>query len=332
MPKNLIIIGSTGNVGTQALEVVRANPNDFTIVGLVAHSNQIILDRQVEEFKPKYGGILCNEKLANMVTQPDVDIVLFACRTADQIDVLKAAIKAKKHIAIANKEMIVEYGEEIMPLVRESGCTFIPVDSEHNAIFQILQNRDPKDIEKVILPCSGGALYSCPKYKFDAVSIEQALDHPKWKMGKKITIDSATLMNKAIEIIEAKYLFDLEPDQIEVLIHPECIVHGIVQFKDGSSIAHMGFPDMKIPISHALYYPEVSQNTLPRFSLADKTLTFQKPDTKKFPSIDFAYNALRKRGDYPKKLNQANDQAVDMFLNGEIKFSEIFEYVEKNTF
>lgn len=326
MPKNIIIIGSTGNVGTQALEVVRANTDDFTIVGLVAHSNQIELDKQIDEFKPKYGGTLCNQKLIEMITQPDVDIVLFACRSANHIDALKAAIKANKHIAIANKEMIVEHGEEIMPLVRESGCTFIPVDSEHNAIFQILQNHKHDDIEKIILPCSGGAVYNSD---LSNVTPEKALDHPKWNMGKKITIDSATLMNKAIEIIEAKYLFDLEPDQIEVLIHPECIVHGIVQFKDGSSIAHMGFPDMKIPISHALYYPQVQSNTLPRFDLTDKTLTFQKPNTTKFPSIDFAYNALRKRGDYPKKLNQANDKAVEKFLNGDIKFSEIFEYVAK---
>lgn len=326
MPKNLIIIGSTGNIGTQALEVVRANPDDFTIVGLVAHSNQAALDSQVDEFKPKYGETLCNEELIKMITQPDVDIVLFACRSANHLNALKAAIKAEKHIAIANKEMIVEHGEEIMPLVKQHDCIFVPVDSEHNAIFQILQNRSHNDIEKIILPCSGGAVYNSD---LSEVTPEKALDHPKWNMGKKITIDSATLMNKAIEIIEAKYLFDLEPDQIEVLIHPECIVHGIVQFKDGSSVAHMGFPDMKIPISHALYYPEVKQNTLPRFDLTDKTLTFQKPDTKKFPSIDFAYNALRRRGDYPKKLNQANDQAVEKFLNNEIKFNEIFEYVAK---
>ncbi len=329
MSKNLIIIGSTGNIGTQTLEVVRANSDDFTIVGLVAHSNQTALDSQVEEFKPKYGGTLCNEELIKMITQLDVDVVLFACRTANHIEALKVAIKANKHIAIANKEMIVEHGEEIMPLVKQHDCIFIPVDSEHNAIFQILQNHKHDEIEKIILPCSGGAVYNSD---LNNVTPKKALDHPKWNMGKKITIDSATLMNKAIEIIEAKYLFDLEPDQIEVLVHPECIVHGIVQFKDGSSIAHMGFPDMKIPISHALYYPEVKQNTFPRVDLKNTTLTFLEPDTKKFPSIDFAYNALRKHGDYPKKLSQANNEAVDKFLNGEIKFNEIFEHVAKNTF
>lgn len=326
MPKNLIIIGSTGNIGMQALDVVRANANDFNIVGLAAHSNQTELDKQINEFKPKYAGTLCNRELENMVTQPDVDTILFACRSADNIEVLKAAIKADKHIAIANKEMIVEHGEEIMSLVHESNCVFVPVDSEHNAIFQILQNRNHKDIEKITITCSGGALYN---EDLENANLEQVLNHPKWNMGQKITIDSATLMNKAIEIIEAKYLFDLDPEQIEVLIHPECIVHGIVHFKDGTSIAHMGYPDMKIPISNALYYPEVKQNILPRIDLTNQTLTFLQPNTKKFPSLNFAYNALRLRGDYPKKLCQANNNAVDKFVNGEIKFQEIFEYIQK---
>jgi 1-deoxy-D-xylulose-5-phosphate reductoisomerase len=324
MPKNLIIIGSTGNIGSQTLEIVRKNSQDFTIVGLAAHTNQTELDEQIKEFNPKYGGTLCSKQLLEMVTQPDVDIILFACRSADHLDILKAAIKTDKHIAIANKEIIVEHGEEIMPLINPE--KFIPVDSEHNAIFQILQGRNPKDIEKITITCSGGSLYS---EDLDNVTLEQALNHPKWDMGQKITIDSATLMNKAIEIIEAKYLFNLEPDQIEVLVHPECIVHGIVHFKDGSSIAHMGYPDMKIPITHALYYPEVKKNTLPRINLADKTLTFLKPNTEKFPSINFAYNALRLRGDYPKKLSQANNEAVDKFVNGEIKFKEIFEHIKE---
>ncbi|MFC1599644.1 1-deoxy-D-xylulose-5-phosphate reductoisomerase [Patescibacteria group bacterium] len=324
MPKNLIIIGSTGNIGTQALEVVRENPSDFTVVGLAAHSNQEKLDQQILEFNPKYGGTLCSKELTNMVTQSDVDVILFACSSADHLDVLKAAIKAEKHIAIANKEIIVEHGEEIMPLIHNA--TFVPVDSEHSAIFQILQNRDHKDIEKITLTCSGGSLYN---EDLENITLEQATSHPKWDMGQKITIDSATLMNKAIEIIEAKYLFDLEPDQIEVLVHPECIVHGIVHFKDGTSIAHMGYPDMKIPISYALYYPEVKQNTLPRVDLKNQTLTFLEPNTDKFPSIDFAYNALRLRGDYPKKLSRANNKAVEKFTQGEIKFKEIFNYISK---
>jgi len=327
MPKNLIIIGSTGNVGSQALDVVRSNPGDFTIIGLAAHSNQEKLDKQIKEFDPKYGGTLCSNELTEMVNQPDVDTILFACRSADHIDVLKAAIKTDKQIAIANKEMIVEHGEEIMQLINPE--KFIPVDSEHSAIFQILKGRDNKDIEKITLTCSGGALYN---EDLDQADLKKALNHPKWDMGEKITIDSATLMNKAIEIIEAKYLFNLEPDQIEVLVHPECIVHGIVHFNDGTAIAHMGYPDMKIPISYALYYPEVKQNNLPRADLANKTLTFLEPNTDKFPSINFAYNALRLRGDYPKKLSQANNEAVEKFTNGEIKFKEIFEHIEKQVF
>lgn len=323
MARNLIIIGSTGNIGMQALDIVRANPEDFNIVGLAAHSKQEMLDEQIQEFQPKYSGTLCNKELAKMVTQPDVDVILFACRSADNLDALKAAIKADKYIAIANKEIIVEHGEEIMRLINPE--KFIPVDSEHSAIFQILQNRNHEDIEKITITCSGGSLYNDD---LENVNLEKVLNHPKWNMGKKITIDSATLMNKAIEIIEAKYLFNLEPDQIEVLVHPECIVHGIVHFKDGSSIAHMGFPDMKIPISYALYYPEVKQNKLPRINLANKTLTFLTPNIEKFPSINFAYNALRLRGDYPKKLNQVNNEAVEKFINGEIKFKEIFKLVK----
>ena len=181
MPKNLIIIGSTGNIGTQALEVIRANSQDFTIAGLAAHSNQNALNDQIKEFNPKYSGTLCSAELLKMVTQPDIDIILFACRSTDHLDVLKAAIKADKHIAIANKEIIVEHGEEIMPLVRDSNCIFVPVDSEHSAIFQILQNRNSQDIEKITITCSGGSLYN---EDLENITLEQATSHPKWDMGQ----------------------------------------------------------------------------------------------------------------------------------------------------
>lgn len=328
MSKNIIIIGSTGSIGTQALDVVRTNSSDFNVVGLSAHKNQKLLDKQIAEFNPKYGGTLCENELEKMVLHDDVDIVLFGCRGTDLINVLVAAIKANKHIAIANKEMIVEFGEEIMQLVRSSDCKFIPVDSEHNAIFQILNNRDTRNVEKIVLTCSGGPFWNRPDLK--NITVEEALNHPKWKMGKKITIDSATLMNKAIEIIEAKYLFDLDPSQIEVLVHPECIVHGIVHFKDGSSIAHMGFPDMRIPISYALYYPDVKINNLPRFDLKGESLSFFEPDHDKFPSIKFAYSALKNRN--AAGLRKANDFAVEKFLKGEIEFEEIFQIIQKQTF
>jgi len=328
MPKNIVIIGSTGSIGTQALDIIRSNPGDFNIVGLSAHKNQKLLDEQVAEFKPEYGGTLCPDELQKMVIHDNVDIVLFACRGTDLINVLRTTIKADKHIAIANKEMIVEFGEEIMKMVRESKCKFIPVDSEHNAIFQILNNQKNREIEKITLTCSGGPFWNHPDLK--NITIDDALNHPKWKMGKKITIDSATLMNKAIEIIEAKYLFDLKPSQIEILIHPECIVHGIVHFKDGSSIAHMGFPDMRIPIAYSLYYPETKQNNLPRIDLKNIQLSFYEPDHQKFPSIKFAYDAIERKSE--KNLRQANDTAVEKFINGELAFDEIFEWVEKRTF
>lgn len=325
MSKNVIVIGSTGSIGTQTIDVIRANPGDFKTVGLSAHKNQALLNKQVVEFKPKYGGTLCGDELKKMVVKSDVDIVVFGCRGTDLIEVLQAAIEANKHIAIANKEMIVEFGEQIMQMVRKSNCMFIPVDSEHNAIFQILQNRDKSNIEKIILTCSGGPFWN--RDNLENITVKDALKHPKWKMGSRITIDSATLMNKAIEIIEAKYLFDLDPKQIEVLVHPECIVHGIVHFKDGSSIAHMGFPDMRIPISYALYYPEVKINNLPRFGLANQSLTFYDPDLQKFPSIQMAYDAIERKKE--AALRRANEQAVEKFINGEIEFKEIFELVEK---
>lgn len=325
MPKNIIIIGSTGSIGTQAIDIVRSNPGDFKIVGLSAHTNRDLLDKQVAEFKPKYGGTLCSGELGKMVIREDVDIVLFACRGTDLIEVLKAAIKVGKHIAMANKEMIVEYGEEIMLMVKNADCKFIPVDSEHNAIFQILKGRKKEDIEKIVLTCSGGPFWN--RENFNNITVEEALKHPKWKMGTRITIDSATLMNKAIEVIEAKYLFDLDPKQIEVLVHPECLVHGIVYFKDGSSIAHMGFPDMRIPISYALYYPEIKTNNLPRFGLANQSLSFYEPDTKKFPSIKMAYDAIERKKE--SALRRANEQAVEKFLAGEIEFNEIFEFAGK---
>lgn len=325
MRKNVVIIGSTGNIGTQALNVIRANPEDFCIAGLSAHKNTEFLDELVKEFNPKYGGTTNPEELCAMVAQNDVDIVLMACRGIDLINVLCSAIDAGKKIAMANKEMIVEFGDELMDRIKNSNCELIPVDSEHSAIFQIMQGRNFDDIEKIVLTCSGGPFYN--RENLQNITLDKALIHPKWQMGQRITIDSATLMNKAIEIIEAKYLFDLDPSQIEVLVHPECIVHGIVHFKDGSSIAHMGYPDMRLPISYAFYYPQIKVNNLPKVDLAGQSLSFFKPDNGKFPSINFAYKALNNRN--AAGLRKANDQAVDKFINGEITFEEIFKEIEK---
>lgn len=328
MPKNTVIIGSTGSVGTQTIKVIQEASNDFCIAGLAAYSNQELLDLQAQKFNPKHGTTLDRTEAMQMVSQPDVDIVVIACEGTDWLPVLMAAIQAHKKIAMANKKMIVEFGEKIMNEIRRQNVEFVPVDSEHNAIFQILEGRNIEDVEKIILTCSGGPFYNTPKEQFKDITVEQALDHPTWNMGPGITIDSATMMNKALEIIEAKHLFNLEPEQIEVLVHPECIVHGIVEFKDGSSIAHMGYPDMRLPISHALYYPRKIKNTLPRINLTDKTLSFFKPDLEKFPSIGFAYNALRQKGNKASRLIKANEEAVEKFIKKEISFEGIFEYIK----
>jgi 1-deoxy-D-xylulose-5-phosphate reductoisomerase len=329
MKKRIIILGSTGSLGTQALDVVHDNLDDFEVAGLATHSNVELLNRQVRKFKPKYGGTTKLSEVKKMVTQDDVDIVFMACRKTEWMSALLSAIKAGKKIAMGNKEMMVENGEEIMDEVRKNNVDFIPVDSEHSAIFHCIQGRDPRDIEKVILTCSGGPFWHKEQKDFKKVTIEEALDHPTWNMGKKISVDSATLMNKSLEIIEAKYLFNLEPEQIEVLIHPQCIVHAMVQFKDGSYVAHMGYPDMRLPISNALYYPRMKRNKLPRLDLTNQNLEFYKPDTEKFPSISFAYDALSRKGNLSKRLNQANEEAVEKFLNEEISFPEIFKHIKK---
>lgn len=330
--KNLVIMGSTGSIGTQTLEAVRTNPEDFNVVGLTALSNKKLLAEQVEEFNPRYGGTVYANEVMKMVEAPDVDIVMVACRGTELLPVVIRAIEAGKKIAMANKEMIVEEGLTIMDTVRESGGQLIPVDSEHSGIFQCLQSHKKENVEKIILTCSGGPFRGKCDKDLKMATIEEALKHPTWKMGKKISIDSATLMNKALEIIEAKYLFDLEPEQIEVLIHPQSYVHAIVQFKDGNTLAHFGYPDMKIPIFYALYYPEKIANNLPRLDLANTKLEFYKPDLKTFPSINFAYDALARKGGCERRLNQSNEVAVKKFLNGEIMFSDIFVHIQKNTF
>lgn len=330
--KKIVVMGSTGSVGVQTLEVIKSNPDDFYVSGLTAHSNKRLLNSQVKEFKPRYGGTTVPKDVIKMVTEQDVDIVMVACSGTDMLPAVMSAIEAGKTIAIANKEMIVEEGATIMNAVREHSTTIIPVDSEHSGIFQCLRGRKKQDIEKVILTCSGGPFRQKKAEDLKSVTVNEALNHPTWRMGKKISIDSATLMNKALEIIEAKYLFDLDPEQIEVLIHPQSIVHAMVQFKDGNIIAHLGYPDMKIPISYALYYPEVKENNLPRPDLTKAKLEFYKPDSENFPSIDFAYHALSRKCGCEKRLNKSNEVAVEKFMKGEIVFPDIFKIIRKNTF
>ncbi|MBN1494691.1 1-deoxy-D-xylulose-5-phosphate reductoisomerase [Candidatus Peregrinibacteria bacterium] len=328
--KNVVVLGSTGMLGRMALEVLEKNSADFKIAGLSGYKNKALLNKQNIKYKPTYGALTDPEEIKKIVCKKDVDIVVVTCGGVDLKDAVIAAVKAGKKIAMANKEMIVEYGQEIMTAVKKSGCMFIPVDSEHSGIFQCLRGKRMADIEKVYLTCSGGPFWNLPKKDFKKTTPEQALKHPVWKMGKKITVDSATQMNKALEIIEAKYLFDLRPRQIEVLIHPQSRLHAIVQFKDGNVLAHMGYPDMKIPLRYALYYPDVrGGNALKRLDLTDCRLEFFKPDLKRFPSIGFAYKALNKGVGACRKLNRINQSAVDKFLNKEIGFLDIFALIRE---
>lgn len=332
MKKRLLIFGATGSIGSQTLDIVKKNLDDFAIVGLSAKNNLDKLKNLSAEFSPALGITLQIDQMLDMVNHPDVDMVVFACSGADTLEVLLQAIRNKKQIAIANKELIVEHGEEIIREAAKYGITLVPIDSEHSGIFQILEGNKNREIEKIILTCSGGPFLNTPISDFKSITFDQAIKHPNWSMGKKISVDSATMMNKALEIIEAHYLFGIDPEKIEVLVHPQSVVHALVQFSDGALIAHMGYPDMRIPISYALYYPNSHVNDLPRIDLTGKNLEFLKPDTQKFPSIDFAYRALKLGGDYPKKLNRANEEAVKMFEQGKIRFDEIFGYVEKSAF
>lgn len=332
MKKKIVVFGATGSVGSQVLDVVKENREDFEIYGLSAKSNKCLLEERSNDFHPKLGWTLDIEEMKNMATHPEVDMVVFACSGTEVIDVLISAIQKKKQIAIANKELIVEYGEKIMEATIQNNVQLIPIDSEHSGIFQILENNKNREIEKIILTCSGGPFLKTSSDDFKAVTFEQAIKHPNWNMGKKISVDSATMMNKALEIIEAHYLFDVDPAKIEVLIHPQSIVHALVQFSDGALIAHMGYPDMRLPISYALYYPQIKANNLPRIDLTDKNLEFYKPDLNKFPSIKYAYDVLERKGNLTQKLNRSNDKAVELFEKGEIRFDEIFDYVKNNTF
>jgi len=332
MKKNVVILGSTGTLGKIMLEVIENNAKHFNIAGLTGFKNIKLLNQQAKKYRPLFGAHVNRKEIEKMVCEKKVDIVVVTCSGVTLIDAVLKAIRVGKQIAMANKEMIVENGPEIMKAVKKSKCVFVPVDSEHSGIFQCLQGHKRNDIEKVYLTCSGGPFLNLPKKDFKKITVEKALNHPVWKMGKKTTIDSATLMNKALEIIEAKYLFDLEPSQIEVLIHPQCMVHALVQFKDGNILAHFGYPDMKIPITYALFYPNIKSANLSRLNLINQKLEFYKPDTAKFPSINFAYEALKRGPGECKKLNRANQAAVNKFLNREIAFLDIFKIIGRTIF
>jgi len=347
--KNIVVLGSTGSIGKNTLKVVRNLKDKFRIIGLSSNSQWELLAEQIEEFKPHYaalGNIQLAEKLKNHVSgnrtkiitgnnclkelavKNDIDIVVSAVVGAVGLPAAIAAVQEGKILALANKESLVMAGNILMPLARNN--QILPVDSEHSAIFQSLQSGKPTEIKRIIITASGGPFYDYPTENLAGVRPEEALKHPTWNMGRKITIDSATLMNKALEIIEARWLFNLDAEQIDVVIHPQSIIHSMVEFCDGSVIAQMGLPDMKVPIQYALTFPERENLNVRNLDLsAIGSLTFKKPDMEKFPALRLGYLAAKEGGTMGATLNAANEIAVEAFLAGKICFTEISSYVEK---
>jgi 1-deoxy-D-xylulose-5-phosphate reductoisomerase len=348
--KNIAILGSTGSIGTQALEVIDKNASLFKAYVLTAQNNAELLIAQCLKFSPAYA-VICNtdkynqvkEALAHtnikvmaghnsvkdIVTDPEIDIVLTAMVGFAGLEPTINAIKAGKDIALANKETLVVAGEIITALAKQYNVKLLPVDSEHSAIFQCLAGEALNPIEKIIITASGGPFRGKTAEFLADVTRNQALKHPNWVMGAKITIDSASLMNKGLEVIEAKWLFDLTLDQIDVVIHPQSIVHSLVQFQDGSIKAQLGLPDMKLPIQYALTYPNRVPNQFKRFDfMAYPNLTFEKPDTQTFRNLQLAYNALDKGGNAPCIINAANEIAVAGFLNNELGFLAMSDVIE----
>jgi 1-deoxy-D-xylulose-5-phosphate reductoisomerase len=350
--KNIVILGSTGSIGTQTLDVIR-NSKDFNVVGLTCNNNLDLLIKQIDEFKPKViavknennakelKNILNNtgveilsgeEGICDVAEYHDAELVVVAIEGIAGLMPAYKAIKAKKNIMLANKECLVTGGKIITELAKKNKVKILPIDSEHNAIFQCLKGNKKKYISKLIITASGGPFRGKTKEELKFVTMEQALKHPNWKMGKKITIDSATLMNKGFEVIEAKWLFDVPLNKIEVLVHPQSIIHSMVEYIDGSIIAEMATTDMRIPIQYALNYPErkavkgVKSLDFEVFS----TLTFEKPDLETFKCLSLAYQAIEEGGTMTTVLNTADEVAVSLFLEKRIKFLDIPKIIEKS--
>lgn len=339
----MAILGSTGSIGQQTLEVVRALPHRFQIVGLAAGQNTDLLAKQINEFKPSFvyhqgkDRLIPQVKVDYELVPPEdiachrqVDIIVIATSGKAGLTPTLAAVKAGKIVALANKESLVMAGEIITSEAKLSGARILPVDSEHNAIWQCLRGETQPAV-RIILTASGGPFHHYPPAQLNEVTPEQALKHPSWRMGKKVTIDSATLMNKGLEIIEAHWLFDMSVDNISVLIHPQSIIHSMVEFVDGSIKAQLSYPDMRIPIQYALSYPERLPNEqLPRLEWKDiKSMTFEQPDFNAFPCLGLAIEAGRVGGTCPAVLCAADEEAVELFLSRRIKFTEIASLVEQ---
>ncbi len=348
--KRIALLGSTGSIGRQTIEVVENNPDKFEIVALTANLNYNLLIRQAKQIRPKYV-VIGEEKhykavkealneykirvlsgyqaIVDIVTLDNVDFVLMALVGYSALLPTIRALEHHKEIALANKEALVVAGEIITELARKNNIKLLPVDSEHSAIFQCLQGENYKEIEKIYLTASGGPFRGFTAEQLAVVTKKEALKHPNWNMGGKITIDSATMMNKGLEMIEAKWLFELSNEQIDVIVHPQSIIHSIVQFIDGSMKAQMGLPDMRLPIQYALSYPYRIFSPFRRFSFLDYAeLTFEYPDYQVFRTLKFTNYALEKGGNIPCVLNAANEVAVSAFLRDKIKFVQIFDVIE----
>lgn len=349
--KNISILGSTGSIGTMTIDVIRRYPDSFNIVALAAGQNVDLLSQQIVEFEPSFVSIssislrdelyrktklksteylVGEEGLKQAATADCVDFVVSALSGSSGLIPTKLAIEAGKDIGLANKESLVMGGSLLSTLIKSNQVKILPIDSEHSAIFQCLQGNRLKDVESIILTASGGPFISYSTKQMQSVTPEQALDHPVWDMGSKITIDSATLMNKGLEVIEARWLFDISPDNIEVLIHRQSVVHSMVRYHDGSIISQLGVPDMRIPILYALTYPERWESDIPSLDFSqNQQLTFETPDLERFPCLKYAFDVLKMADSAPIVLNKADEIAVEAFLNRQIHLTTIPEVIRR---
>ena len=347
--KKIGILGSTGSIGTQTLEIVRSNP-DLQVVALAAGSNVSLMEQQVREFHPLLAVMGSEEASADLKSRiadtgtkvlagmegmlelavlPQMEVLVTAIVGMIGIRPTIAAIKAGKTIALANKETLVTAGHIIMPLAKEKGASILPVDSEHSAIFQSMHGENRERVSKILLTASGGPFRGKKTEELQDITVEDALKHPNWSMGRKITVDSATLVNKGLEVMEAKWLFDVEPEQIQVVVHPQSIIHSMVEYVDGGIMAQLGMPDMKLPIQYALFYPDrrpMDGKRVDFFAL--KSISFEEPDIKTFRGLQLAYDAIAAGGSMPTVFNAANEKAVGLFLDKKIRFLAIYDLIQ----
>jgi len=347
--KKIGILGSTGSIGTQTLEIVRSNP-DPQVIALAAGSNVSLMEQQVREFHPMLAVMGSEEAAADLKNRiadtdtrvsagmegmlelailPQMEVLVTAIVGMIGIRPTIAAIKAGKTIALANKETLVTAGHIIMPLAKEKGVSILPVDSEHSAIFQSMHGENRERVSKILLTASGGPFRGKKTEELQDITVEDALKHPNWSMGRKITVDSATLVNKGLEVMEAKWLFDVEPEQIQVVVHPQSIIHSMVEYVDGGIMAQLGMPDMKLPIQYALFYPDrrpMDGRRVDFFAL--KSISFEEPDIKTFRGLQLAYDAIAAGGSMPTVFNAANEKAVGLFLDKKIRFLAIYDLIQ----